>query len=62
MGEFEIELVSKRGLSVIGVANEAGSALNLLDEAMRRHPTGHIRIRRGTTIHSERMPPRIIQG
>ena len=62
MGEFEIELVSKRGFSVVGRANDAESALNLMDVAMREYPTGHIRIRRGTKIHFERMPPRISQG
>jgi hypothetical protein len=62
MDEFEIELASRRGFSVIGIASDAESALSVMDAAMREHPAGHIRIRRGTTIHSERMPPRIIQG
>jgi hypothetical protein len=62
MSEFEIELVSKLGLSVIGIPNDAKSALNVMDFAMREYPTGHIRIRCGATIHSERTPPRIIQG
>jgi hypothetical protein len=59
MSKFVIELVSKGGHSVIGEANDAESALNVMDEAMRQYPTGHIRIRRGTTIFAERMPPRI---
>jgi hypothetical protein len=58
VSKFEIELLSKNGASVIGVANDAESALSVMDEAMRQYPTGHIRIRRGTTIFAERMPPR----
>jgi hypothetical protein len=50
MGGFEIELVSKLGPSVIGIANDAESALNVMDEAIRQHPTGHIRIRSGTVL------------
>ena len=57
MGEYEIELVSKQGQSVIGEANDLESALNCLDDAIREYPRGHIRIRRGTTIFSERVPP-----
>jgi hypothetical protein len=57
MSEYEIELVLKHGHSVIGEADDATEALNLMDEAMRRFPTGHIRIRRGITIVSERVPP-----
>jgi hypothetical protein len=58
MSKFEIELLSKNSVSVIGVANDAESALNVMDEAMRQYPTGHIRIRQGVTIFAERMPPR----
>jgi hypothetical protein len=58
MSKFEIELASKRGLSVIGEAVDEGAALNVMDEAMRQHPTGHIRVRRGTTMIAERVPPR----
>jgi hypothetical protein len=56
--KFEIELVSKDGLTVIGEANDAESALNLFDKAIRRYATHHIRIRCGVEIVSERMPPR----
>jgi hypothetical protein len=59
--KFEIELVSKRCLSLIGVADDAESAINVMDVALREHPTGHIRIQRGSIIHSERVPPRTIQ-
>jgi hypothetical protein len=58
MSKFAIELLSKNGVSVIGVANDAESALNVMDEAMRQYPTGHIRIRCGATVFAERMPPR----
>jgi methylmalonyl-CoA mutase N-terminal domain/subunit len=47
----------KHGHSAIGEADDATEALNLMDEAMRRFPTSHIRIRRGITIVSERVPP-----
>jgi hypothetical protein len=57
MSEYEIELVSKRDHSVIGEANDLESALNCLDEAIREYPRGHIRVRRGSTIVSERVPP-----
>jgi hypothetical protein len=60
MSKFEIELLSKNGASVIGVANDAESALNVMDEAMRQYPTGHIRIRCGATVFAERMPPRVV--
>jgi hypothetical protein len=40
--KFEIELLLADGPYVIGVANDAESALNVLDEAMRQYPTGHI--------------------
>jgi hypothetical protein len=49
MSKFEIELVSKGGHSVIGEAIDEGAALNVMDEAMRQYPTGHIRVRRGAT-------------
>jgi hypothetical protein len=57
MSEYEIGLVLKHGHSVIGEADDATEALNLMDEAMRPFPTSHIRIRRGITIVSERVPP-----
>jgi hypothetical protein len=60
MSKFEIELLSKNGTSVIGVAKDAESALNVMDEAMRQYPTGHIRIRCGATVFAERMPPRAV--
>ncbi len=59
--KFEIELISERCLSLIGVAHDAESALDVMDVATREHPTGHIRIRRRSIIHSERVPPRTIQ-
>jgi hypothetical protein len=46
MSEYEIEL-------------DLENALNCLDEAIREYPLGHIRVRRGTMIVSERVPPRI---
>ena len=58
MSKYEIELVLKTGLSVIGEAIDEGTALNIMEEAMRQYPTSHIRIRRGTTIFAERTPPR----
>jgi hypothetical protein len=57
MGEYEIELVSKQSQSVIGEANDLESALNCLDDAIREYPRSHIRVRRGATILSERVPP-----
>ena len=54
MSEFEIELVSKPGVSVIGAAKDAENALNVMDEAMRQYPTDHIQIRCGTIIHAKR--------
>jgi hypothetical protein len=57
MSKFEIELLLAAGPYVIGVANDADGALSVMDEAMRQYPTGHIRIRCGTTIFAERMPP-----
>jgi hypothetical protein len=57
MGEYEIELVMKNGNSVIGEADDWAAALSLMDKAIRRHPSSHIRIRRGTTIIAERVPP-----
>jgi hypothetical protein len=59
--KYEIELVLKTGLSVIGEAIDEGTALNVMEEAMRQYPTSHIRIRRGTTIIAERVPPRVRQ-
>jgi hypothetical protein len=57
MSEYEIELVSKKDHSVIGEASDLESALNCLDDAIREYPHSHIRVRRGTTIVSERVPP-----
>jgi hypothetical protein len=37
VSKFEIELLSKNGASVIGVANDAESALSVMDEAMRQY-------------------------
>jgi hypothetical protein len=59
MSEYEIELVSKKGHLLIGEANDEVSALTFMDEAIRKFPTGHIRIRRETAIVAERLPPRI---
>jgi hypothetical protein len=58
MSKYKIELVLKNGHTVIGEAIDEGTALNVMDEAMRQYPAGHIRVRRGTTIIAERMPPR----
>jgi hypothetical protein len=58
MSKFEIELVSKDSHSVIAEADDEETALNIMDEAMRQYPTGHLRIRRGTTMVSERVTPR----
>jgi hypothetical protein len=58
MSKYEIELVLKNGPTVIGEAIDEGAALNVMDEAMRQYPTGHIRVRRGTTIVAEKVPPR----
>jgi hypothetical protein len=54
---YEIELVSKKGPTVIGAVKDAVSALNFMDEAIRKFPTGHIRIRRATAIIAERLSP-----
>jgi hypothetical protein len=58
MSEYKIELVLKNGHTVVGEAIDEGTALNVMDEAIRQYPAGHIRVRRGTTIIAERMPPR----
>jgi hypothetical protein len=58
MSEFEIELVLKERSSMIGKANDVESALNLMDEVIRQYPQSHIRLRRGTEIIAERVPPR----
>jgi hypothetical protein len=58
MSEYKIELVLKTDHSVIGEAIDEGTALNVTEEAIRRYPRSHIRIRRGTTIIAERVPPR----
>ena len=55
MSEFEIELLSKLGVSVIGAATDAENALNVMDEAMRGYPTDHTQIRCGTIVHAKRM-------
>jgi hypothetical protein len=57
MGEYAIELVSKKAHSVIGEANDLESALDCLDDAIREYPHSYIRVRRGTAIVSERVPP-----
>jgi hypothetical protein len=59
MSEYKIELVLKNGHTVVGEAIDEGTALNAMDEAIRRYPRSHVRIRRGTTIIAERVPPRI---
>jgi hypothetical protein len=59
MSEYEIELVSRKGHTVIGEAKDAVSALNFMEEAIRKFPTDHIRSRRETAIIAERLPPRI---
>jgi hypothetical protein len=58
MSEYKIELVLKTDHSVIGEAIDEGTALNVMEEAIQRYPRSHIRIRRGTTIIAERVPPR----
>jgi hypothetical protein len=58
MSEYAIELVSKNVHSVIAEANDVESALNCLDDAIREYPHDHIRVRRGTLIVSERVPPK----
>jgi hypothetical protein len=55
MSEFEIELLSRLGVSVIGAATGAENALNVMDEAMRQYRIDHIQIRSGTIIRSKRM-------
>jgi hypothetical protein len=58
MGEYAIELVSRKVHSVIGEANDLESALDCLDDAIREYPHSYIRVRHGrTTIVSERVPP-----
>jgi hypothetical protein len=58
MSKFEIELLLADGPHVIGAANDAESALNVMDEAMRQYPTGRFPNRIGATIFAERTPPR----
>jgi hypothetical protein len=58
---FEVVLLSKDDPQVIGMADDANSALDLMDEAMRKYPDGHIRIRCRTGVFAERVPPRISQ-
>ena len=53
MGQYEIELVLKNGQAVIGEADDESTALSLMEKAIRRHPTSHVRIRRGTAIVAE---------
>jgi hypothetical protein len=62
MSEYEIELILKKAHSVIGEADDALEAPNLMDEAMRQYPNSHIRIRRGFTVVAERVPPRTRNG
>jgi hypothetical protein len=59
MSNYEIELVLKGGHTVIGEPEDALEALNLMEEAIRQHPTDHIRIRRAFIIVAERVPPRV---
>jgi hypothetical protein len=58
LGKFEIEALLADGPRVIGATNDAESALSVIDEAIRQYPTGRIRIRRGTAVLAERIPPR----
>jgi hypothetical protein len=58
---FEVVLLSKNDPHVIGVADNAESALDLMDEAMRKYPDGHIRVRCHTGVFAERVPPRTPQ-
>ena len=59
MSEYEIELVLKKGHTVIGEAEHALEALNLMEDAIRQYPADHIQIRRGLMIVAERVPPRV---
>ncbi len=58
MSKFEVVLLSKGGSHQIGLAFNAENALDLMDEAMRKHPDGHIRVRLGADVFAERVPPR----
>jgi hypothetical protein len=58
MSEYAIELIMRNGRAVIGGADDEATSLNLMDEAIRRHPTSRIRLRHGQTIVAERVPPR----
>jgi hypothetical protein len=53
-----VVLVSKDDPHVIGVSDNAESAPDLMDEAMRKDPDGHIRVRCRTGIFAERVPLR----
>jgi hypothetical protein len=59
--KFEVVLVSKNDLQVIGEADNAERALDLMDEAMRLYPDGHIRVRCRTGVFAERLPPQTRQ-
>ena len=58
MNRFEIELVSREGPSLLGVALDAESAAHVMEEAIRKLPNHHIRICYGAKIVAERVPPR----
>ena len=58
---FEVVLLSKNDPYVIGIADDANSALDLMDEAMRKYPDGHIRVQCRTGVFAERVPPRTLQ-
>jgi hypothetical protein len=51
--KFEIELLLADGPYMIGV--DAESALNVMDEAMRQYPSGHIRIANRRTRATRRV-------
>jgi hypothetical protein len=55
---FEVVLLSKDDPHVIGVADNAENALDLMDVAMRKYPDAHICVRCPTGILAERVPPR----
>jgi hypothetical protein len=59
--KFEVVLISKNAPHVIGVTDNAERALDLMDEAVRLYPDGHIRVRCRTGVFAERVPPRTPQ-
>jgi hypothetical protein len=58
---FEVVLLSKDDPHVIGIAHDADSALDLMDEAVRKYPDGNIRVRCRTGVFAERVPPQTPQ-